>query len=48
MMEKILEENNVLNNIAIINPAPAVALQTQKILNSEDNHNNLNWTFYST
>lgn len=48
MMEKILEENNVLNRITIINPAPAVALQTQKVLNLENNHNNLNWAFYST
>ena len=50
MMEKILEESHVLNNITIINPAPAVALQTQKILNLNTNEKNLNpnWNFYST
>jgi glutamate racemase len=51
MIEKILEEKKVWDKIRVINPAPAVALQTQRILktlkiNNEwlDNENR----FYST
>jgi len=48
-IEKILDEKWLLNQISIINPAPAVALQTQRILNSNNgNHKNINWSFYST
>ena len=49
-IEQILKENNVEDKITIVNPAPAVALQTQRVLeslnttkeNSSENH------FYST
>ena len=34
MIEKILKEKKVWNKITIINPAPAVALQTQRVLKS--------------
>ena len=50
MVEKILEEKKVWDKITIINPAPAVALQTQRVLKTFELHNeqkkeNL---FYST
>ena len=50
MIEKILEEKKVWDKITIINPAPAVALQTQRVLKTFELHNeqkkeNL---FYST
>jgi hypothetical protein len=32
MIEKILKEKKVGNKITIINPAPAVALQTKRVL----------------
>ncbi len=51
MIKKILEEKKVWNEITIINPAPAVALQTQRIL--ENLKTNNEWVenenkFYST
>lgn len=50
MMQKILDENCVWNKITIINPAPAVALQTQKVLKSlkTDKDNSSTNYFYST
>ena len=49
-IEKILEENNMLDKITVVNPAPAVALQTQKILESLNAHkdNQSQNYFYST
>jgi hypothetical protein len=32
MIEKILKEKKVCDKITVINPAPAVALQTQRVL----------------
>lgn len=51
MIEKILEKKGIWDNIKVINPAPAVALQTQRVLKSL-NINNI-WLdnknkFYST
>jgi glutamate racemase len=50
MIEKILKEKWVWSKITVINPAPAVALQTQRIL--ETAHQNNEWIkqnkFYST
>lgn len=51
MIEKILEDKKVWDKITVINPAPAVALQTQRILNSLNINNE--WIenenkFYST
>ena len=49
-IEEILDENNVKNKITIVNPAPAVALQTKRILdtlNTEQNNLSKNY-FYST
>ena len=49
-IEKILDEHNVLDKITIVNPAPAVALQTQRVLenlNSQKNVPSKNH-FYST
>ena len=34
MMKKILDERNVWDKIKILNPAPAVALQAQRVLNT--------------
>jgi len=50
MIEKILEEKWVWNKITVINPAPAVALQTQRVLESINHHNEWikNNEFYST
>ena len=50
-IEEILEENSLKNKIIIVNPAPAVALQTQRILTSLNINNE--WIenknkFYST
>jgi len=49
-IEKILEENKVWDKITVINPAPAVALQTQRILESLNTtkENTLENYFYST
>lgn len=51
MIEKILDEKKVWDKITIINPAPAVALQTQRVLKSLTQNND--WLenenkFYST
>ena len=51
MIEKILNEKKVWDKITVINPAPAVALQTQRVLNSLNTNNE--WIedenkFYST
>ena len=51
MIEKILDEKKVWDKITVINPAPAVALQTQKVLKSLNINNE--WSenenkFYST
>lgn len=50
IIEKILEENNVKEKITIVNPAPAVALQAQRILDTlNKSNNNLSQNyFYST
>lgn len=51
IIEKILDENNVWKKIRIINPAPAVAIQTKRILESINNHENKETNenyFYST
>ena len=51
MIEKILKEKKVWNKITVINPAPAVALQTQRVLrllkknNKEEDKEN---KYYST
>ena len=50
-IKEILKENNVENIITIVNPAPAVALQTKKVLESTNNHKNKKIkenNFYST
>ena len=49
-IEKILQENNVKDKITIVNPAPAVALQTQRILETlnTSKNNSLQNYFYST
>ena len=39
MIKKILEEKKVWDKITIINPAPAVALQTQRVLKTLELHN---------
>ena len=39
MIKKILEEKKVWDKITIINPAPAVALQTQRVLKKLRQHN---------
>jgi len=39
MIKKILEEKKVWDEITIINPAPAVALQTQRVLEKLRQHN---------
>ena len=49
-IEDILEENNIKDKITIVNPAPAVALQTKKILesiNTKKDSTTLSY-FYST
>lgn len=51
MIERILQEKEVWDKITVINPAPAVALQTQRVLNSLNINNE--WIenenkFYST
>jgi glutamate racemase len=50
MIEKILKEKWIWNKITIINPAPAVALQTQRVLEATKQNNE--WLtqnkFYST
>ena len=50
MIQKIFNEKKVWNKITIVNPAPAVALQTQRIL--ENIQNSSEWSqnnkFYST
>lgn len=38
-IEKILEEKKVRDEITIVNPAPAVALQTQRVLESVNGYN---------
>ena len=50
MMEKILDERNVWDKIKILNPAPAVALQTQRILDTLklSHQNKKKRKFYST
>jgi glutamate racemase len=50
MIKKILEEKKVWDKITIINPAPAVALQTQRVLKTVEQHNEQKKdnTFYST
>jgi glutamate racemase len=50
MIEKILEEKKVWDKITVINPAPAVALQTQRILKTLEQHNEQKKEniFYST
>ena len=39
-IKQILKENDMENKITIINPAPAVALQTQRVLGSTNNQKN--------
>lgn len=49
-IEEILKENNMLDKITVVNPAPAVALQTQRVLeslNTTTNNSSQNY-FYST
>ena len=50
MIEKILKQKKVWNKITVINPAPAVALQTQRILETLEQHNEQKKEniFYST
>ena len=50
MIQKIFEEKEVWNKITIVNPAPAVALQTQRVLGTVEQHNNPKKEniFYST
>jgi glutamate racemase len=51
MIEKILKEKWVWDKITVINPAPAVALQTQRVLKSLNINNELSENenkFYST
>ena len=50
MIKKILEEKKVWDKITVINPAPAVALQTQRVLKTVEQHNEQKKdnTFYST
>lgn len=51
MINKILSEKNIQDRINIINPAPAVAAQTKKILNSLNiikKDKESVWNFYST
>ena len=51
MIENILEEEWVWDKITVINPAPAVALQTQRVLKSLNINNELSENenkFYST
>ena len=51
MMHKILQENGIENRITIINPAPAIASQTQRVLEWIINHKTNNqWQnkFFST
>ena len=51
MIQKILEEKKVWDKITVINPAPAVALQTQRILQNLKVNNVWLWVkdkFYST
>ena len=50
MIEKILNEKKVWNKITVINPAPAVALQTQRVLKTIELHNEQKKEniFYST
>ena len=50
MIEKILDEKKVWDKITVINPAPAVALQTQRILKTLEQHNKQKKEniFYST
>ncbi len=49
IMQKILDEKKVWNKITIINPAPAVALQTQRVLAKQENHEGTKENrFYST
>jgi glutamate racemase len=50
MIQKIFNEKKVWNKITIVNPAPAVALQTQRILENIQKNNewNQNNKFYST
>ena len=50
MIQKIFNKKKVWNKITIINPAPAVALQTQRILENIQKNNewNQNNKFYST
>jgi hypothetical protein len=49
-IKEILEENNMLDKITVINPAPAVALQTQRVLETlnTSKDNSLQNYFYST
>ena len=49
-IKQILKENNIEDKITIVNPAPAVALQTQRILENLDTHkeNQSQNRFYST
>ena len=50
MIQKIFNKKKVWNKITIVNPAPAVALQTQRILENIQKNNewNQNNKFYST
>ena len=50
MIQKILEEEKVWDRITIINPAPAIALQTQRVLKTVDQHDGQKTKifFYST
>lgn len=50
MIEKILNEKKVWDKITVINPAPAVALQTQRVLESVNGYNKQKTEniFYST
>ena len=50
MIQKIFNEKKIWNKITIVNPAPAVALQTQRILENIQKKNewNQNNKFYST
>jgi hypothetical protein len=49
-IEEILEENDVKDKINIVNPAPAVALQTKRVLENLDTtkENSSQNYFYST
>lgn len=50
LIEEILEKNNIKDKITIVNPAPAVAIQTKRILEDLNTKKNILSTnyFYST